>query len=410
MRPFRGGRRRTLATLLLALAPCGLAGAQQEASIEKFEAVDPYTRGQRELMDRAGCVSFGPFHWAAEQSTEDVRKTLEGTPILFIETAHFRLASTLVTYKISEDQIEKDVIEAEVAALRKKLPRVKSSSKLDPWLRAHLIAQRLEAEYADFCQRFGITDAEFADVEARRAQGLELGAGRYLGQKEKFTVLLTETRGAFSRYLRKYTGLENDYSYRFKFSDCYFFGANFEALKDGNRGLEIAFSASTAGAVAQNFLSGFRDSNDAAPEWLSYGLAHFYGRRVDARFNQWNAGGATNSDEDKQWIWEPRVFGLVKNDACVSWEQMMSWKAIADIKPRDHMIAWSRVDWLLQRKPESLHEFLFASTEAIASLGAERDTARFEQQGRAQQKVLNMAPAALDDAWRAWVLKTYSKK
>jgi len=395
---------------LFALCVSSFAHARQDTSIEKFEAVDPYTKGQRELMDRAGYVSFGPFHWAAEHSSEDLRKTLDGTPIVFIETAHFRLASTLASYKISEDQVEKDLFEAEFAALRKKLPRVKPVTKVDPWLRAHLYAQRLEAEYADFCQRFGIADGEFADVATRNAQGAALGMGPYLGQKEKFTVLLAQSRSAFSRYLHTYTGLEHPFSYRFKFSDGYFYGTNFEAFKESNRGLDIALYTSVAGAVVQNFLAGFRDSNGAVPEWFSYGLAHWYGRRIDARWNEWNAGGATNADEDKQWMWEPRVLGLVKNDASVSWEQMMHWTGLADIKPREHMIAWSRVDWLMQRKPESLHEILFALTEPVAAQGADREHARLEMQTRAQQKLWNMSPAALDDAWRAWVLKTYSKK
>jgi hypothetical protein len=402
-----------LVTLFVSLALGCLAAssrAQQDSSIEKFDAVDPYTKGQRELMDRAGYVSFGPFHWAADHSSEDVRRTLDGTPIIFIETAHFRIASTLVTYKVGEDLIEKELIDTEIAALKKKLPKVKATTKLDPWLRAHLYAQRLEAVYVDFCQRFGIADGEFSGAASSATKGASLGAGPYLGQKEKFTVMLAQTHSAFSRYLHTYTGLDHQFSYRFKFSDCYFFGTNFEAFKENNRGFDIALYTSTVGAVVQNMLTGLRDSNGTAPEWLSYGLAHWFGRRIDARWNEWNAGGATNADEDKQWIWEPRVLGLVKNDACVGWEEMMHWKGLDDFKPRDHMIAWSRVDWLMQRKPESLHDVLFAFTEPVAGQGAERERGRFEMQMRAQQKLWSLTPAALDEAWRAWVLKTYSKK
>jgi hypothetical protein len=73
------------------------------------------------------------------------------------------------------------------------------------------------------------------------------------------------------------------------------------------------------------------------------------------------------------------------------------------------MIAWSRVDWLMQKKPEELRALLFAWTEFVPGVGPERERAKLEQQGRVQHKLLGTADA-LDAAWRAWVLKAYFKK
>jgi hypothetical protein len=275
-------------------------------------------------------------------------------------------------------------------------------------LRAHLYAHRLESLYADFCTRFGVKETDFAARDA--AATAAVGAGPYLGQREKFAVLLTQTRSALGRYLRAQLKIENEYAYRYQFSDCAFYGANFEAQKDGNRPLDTALYAAVAGAVVQNFLDGFRASNAAAPEWLRYGIAHWYGRRVDARWNQWNAGGSSGDpNTDTSWKWEPRVRGLVQNDAVVAWDDMLKWKSADSIQARDHMIAWSRVDWLFAQKPEQRRAYLYAVTEPLDATGDARLPKQIERELAAYQSIWKRDPAALDKSWRAWVLDKYEK-
>jgi hypothetical protein len=387
----------------------GAPAAAQDTSLEKIEEVDPYTKGDRAAMQRAGYVSFGPFHWAAGHSSENIKETLGGLPMVFIETAHFRLASNLETHKLTEDKVEKQFIEAELVELKKTLPKVKPTQKIDPWLRAHLYAARLEKLYADFCQRFGIEPADFAPPAPNAPHKPHMGEGAFLGQKDKFTVLLTEKRASLARYLRVYPKYEQSFACRYPFDDCMFYGANFEALKELSQELDLALYCGVAGAVVQNFVDGFRDSNQVTPEWFRYGIAHWFSRRVDARWNQWKAGGPTVPSQDDNWIWEPRVLGLVKNEACLSWEAMMQWKSVEDIQPREHMVAWSRVDWLLSRKVEERRAWLFALTEPMTSLGDQRLPVIRERELAAQRKLWNQDPAALDQTWRAWVLKTYKR-
>ena len=89
-----------LARLCLALAACAApaANAQQEKPEEKFEKTDPYTRGAKAELARAGIESFGPFHWADDIETQDIVEILGSPQILWIETAHFKLGSTLPTF------------------------------------------------------------------------------------------------------------------------------------------------------------------------------------------------------------------------------------------------------------------------------------------------------------------------
>lgn len=394
---------------LTALASAAPARAQ-DTSLEEFTQLDPYTKGQPELMKLLGIVSFEPIAWAGTHRSPDVKAALGGTEVIFIETEHFRFGSTLESYKFGEDREDKLWLNAELAEFKKRLPKFKPPTKLDPWLRAHLWALRLEAWYAEFTQSFGLTPEDFTDLEKRKERGEPMGKGPYLGQAGKFTVLLTEKRSSLGRYLKQFTGLEAEYSYRYKFEDSYFLGSNIETLKDSERGFEIAFAAGVAASLAANFVDAMRDSHGVAPEWLRYGLAHSAARRIDGRFNQWSAGGDPLTADDDSWKWAPRVLGLVKNEVALPWSEMLSWNKLDDIKPRDHMIAWSRVEWLLEARKDKLRELLLALTKPLDDWGPKRDELRLAQQTKALLDVLGADAATLDAQWRAWVVKTYAKK
>ena len=95
-----------LPSLLLALiGPLALElrAAPQEKPEEVFEKTDPYTRGAKDELARAGYESLGPFHWADGIETRDVEETCGVARILWVETAHFRLGSTLQAYERPSD-------------------------------------------------------------------------------------------------------------------------------------------------------------------------------------------------------------------------------------------------------------------------------------------------------------------
>ncbi|MFM7298851.1 MAG: hypothetical protein ACKO4Q_16725 [Planctomycetota bacterium] len=408
----QGGRRTSWAALLaccallLALAPLARA---QDTSLEDFSEVDPYTKGDPAALERLGIMRTGSMPWTETHTSDGVRETLGGVPVIFLETAHFRIASTLETYKPKGDAIEKELLEAEFAAFKKRNRGFKAPAKLDPWLRAHLYAQRCEKLYADFTRAFGIKGEDFLGLEAKAKEGRPMGQGPYLGQKNKYTVLVTESTSAMARYLKAHFQVELEYSYRAKWPDGYFLGTNFEAFEQNGRDLDVCLHTALIGALAQNLLDGYRDSHQAPPNWLRYGLAHWFARKIDTRWNQWNAGGTGDLEADKLHIWEPRVFGLVKNEACTSWAKMMGWKGYEDIQPREHMVAWAAVDWILTARADTARALLYELAEPLNDYGPERPAKLLAQQERAFRKVWDQSPAELDKAFGAWVLKTYRK-
>src|SRR5262245_14144841 len=195
MRRARDGVRIKLAVpwlaLLAAFAP--RAGAwQSTASTEReeaFERVDPYTRGEEAALAKLGYVQYGPFVLYDQVRTEQVEEALGQVAFLWLETAHFKIGSNLRTYKQVGDVREDDKLEAELKRLKKRLPYFAQlpRNKLDPWVRLHLFAQRLEEQYAEFQQRFGLSDGPAA---ARGKDGFEPGTGPYLGMDQKHVVLL----------------------------------------------------------------------------------------------------------------------------------------------------------------------------------------------------------------------------
>ena len=131
--------------------------------------------------------------------------------------------------------------------------------------------------YTAFCDDFGLEPEDYSE------------SGPYLGQSEKFLLLLCERKSEFGRYLAAYLNAEHDSSYRFGwFGECMFLGANIEAIRESfasqaGEPYDTMLHCKVVASLAANFVDGFRASLNPAPVWLSYGLGHVYQRRIDPR-------------------------------------------------------------------------------------------------------------------------------
>src|SRR5262245_27769861 len=106
------------ALLVLAAA----ASAQKSKPPEAPPAVDPYTRGEPEALARAGYRSFGPLRFGPSNS-QTIQSHLGDVPILWVETEHFCLGSSLEEYRPAKSA-EADELERELAELAKVLERI----------------------------------------------------------------------------------------------------------------------------------------------------------------------------------------------------------------------------------------------------------------------------------------------
>ena len=105
------------------------------------------------LIQALGVVAYGPFPWADGKRTEDIDRVLGDNRILWLETAHFRIGSTLKPIDVADDpEARKDVL-AECTELSKRLAKLpKRPKKLEAWHRLHLYALRAETMYGDFAR------------------------------------------------------------------------------------------------------------------------------------------------------------------------------------------------------------------------------------------------------------------
>jgi hypothetical protein len=381
---------------------------------EVFEAVDPYTKGKPELLERAGYASMGPFLFSEGIKTQDVEESLGGVRVLWVETAHFKLGSMLRTYRRCTDDLEEKQLAEELHRLSKKLSRVRPQAReLDPWLRLHLYAQRLEDEYADFEARAGVTDADFTGKPTGDTNpDHDMGPGRFLGCAMKFTVLLTENGTQLDRFARRWLKSPETAWYIADLQGgSWFFGAAAEVMQKAGAPLDSALHALVATGVAECFMYGYRDTSTTRPIWFLHGIALAFGRKAEPR---WSVYLPRDSEgpEDQTWLWEERVNGLVTNKFVPTWDEMFAWKDPNALEPRGHMTAWSRVAWLMETDATGFQKYLHAVTNPIESdpkqaAGPEDEP---ERQRKISAAVLGKTPAELDEAWRKWVRRKYPKK
>lgn len=390
------------------------APVQSQASEDKdevFEKVDPYTKGATEAMDKAEYESFGPFLFAQGIKTEEVEEALGNIQVLWLETKHFKIGSTLRSYKYKGDPKEEKRLDEEIKRLKTRLPAVKpGKNKIDGWLRLHLYAQRLEDHYAEFLERFGFTEADF-DPKTKPAN-LSMGEGPYLGMEMKFTVLLTEKKSGTGRFLRRFLNTETPSWQRwFLPGGSAFLGISQEALKDYNYESDLALWATTASEMSMNFLESFRKAGHAIPVWFKAGYAHMTSRGIDERFTLSAVGTTSNTLDEAAARWEPRVYGLVFNKAAKPWKEMAEWTRWDDLKAQGHLLAWSRARWLLERKAVKPRDFLLALTESMQAVPeADRPKVLVERQEAALEAAIGKSIAEAEAEWRQHVMKSYDKK
>lgn len=413
------GGRTTLAVLLFCLCTAWLAplaGAQSDKALDKdeeFEEVDPYTKGDDAALEKAGYVSYGPFLFAQKIRTQDVEEAFGGLRVLWVETEHFKIGSTLRTYKLGVDPREDDKIEAELKRLKPKLAKFQPPrNKLDPWLRLHLYAMRAEELYAEFCRRYGLTADDF-DAAKRKEGDPNMGPGPFLGMEMKYTLLICDKQSSVGRFLRQFCNTDVKLWQRWTLpGESMFLGISAEALKEFHYERDSDLHATVASELTMNLFDGFRKAHRDIPFWFRAGTAHDAARRVDERCVLAAVGTQHGARDEEQQRWEPRVYGLAFNKAAVPWADMLAWTKWEDLKAQSHLIAWSRVSWLQQRKNTDLRALLLALSEKLPRglEGAERETAHVEKQNAAFQNVLGKPLAELETEWKQWVLKTYPKK
>jgi hypothetical protein len=371
------------------------AGARAQDEIERPD--DPYLKGERSQIKAAGYVDFDRFAWGDGHGTSDIEALLGQVPLLWLETDHFKIGSTLPEYTI--DLEERASIKAELKQLSRRLPRVKKGTKtLDPWLRLYLYAQRLEDFYTDITGRLGVEDLP--------------ETGMLPGSQGKLCVLLLEKKSSLGRYGRRYGGVDAVAALRIYFpgvgSLCYVTCSEF--FEDGFD-KDVALHCQLMWGISQNVLSAYKGFSFSLPRWLADGVSYYYQRRVDPEYPCFSTlkGSMTAAIADSNW---PRkVRARVKVDVYPDATTMMGWVPGVELPFPDHMMMFSRVDYLLTREDDSFARFMAAVKEPFVNTGQVPDYGMVRGRvAEALSSVYGFDEQGFDEAWAEWVLKTYPRR
>jgi hypothetical protein len=380
---------------------------------------DPYTQGDPALLQKAGYVSLGPFPFGSNHTTTQVGDLLGTEPLRWIETAHFRIGCALsgVPLRVEEDWREAWVqrLKPELKRLATRLPRVKPETRdLDPWLRAHLIAQRLEDLYAEVLGNLGATDDSFPSQPDDPADATKLrGLGRYLGMREKFTVLLLQKASSHARYTRAHQKNEIAEPIRYHDSEfgCMYWGAS-EETADSLFRSDYALHSHLVFNVAHNLYTGYRCFGHELPPWLVTGLAHWHSRRVSPRFPTYDRKDDKDRDQRSAfWEWEKRVPGLLKNGAFEPVENLLARTTAGTFGIEQHMQSWSLADFLMTKHKAGAMQFLRTLKDPWHQRQkAPTDTELQTRQLDALRQHLGWTPQQFEAAWREAVLGVKARR
>lgn len=397
--PTRSGRRAARIGLALLLAAPGAAALPQD--------VDPYTEGDPARMAAAGIVSYGGFEFARED-TAGVERLLGVVDVKWIETAHFEIGFGLGPYKLRQEERKK--VAAELERLATRLPEVNpKQTTLDPWLRAHLFAQRLEEAYTDFLSIVELTDADFPDGKKPYLIGQAapyMGEGPYLGQKGKFEVLFLPSEASHLTYLRHYFGLSIKRTQRWNLPERDTLSITIHEGQ-GKLRMDTALHAHVVFNAAHVFLDGLRHYSYDSPRWLLEGLAHWMERQIAPNFNSFDGDEGSSPEMTSKSNWEAEVKKLVASGSAPRLGEMVGFTTFGELTLDHHFATWSMVDYLM-REHRSAFGRMLKGIKGLLDEHALADGSRLaDVQRDLFRSEFGMSYQQFDSAWRAWVSATY---
>jgi len=404
---------RLLLLLLVVSLPLDHLSAQKgkDKEDDKEWLEDPYSENDKDILAAAGIVKEGRFHWADNHSTADIDEALGGARIRWVETAHFRIGSSLGNYTIDKgSKTEKEKIRQEIKRLRERLPNVpKKVKKLDPWLRLHLYAMRAEDLYAEISDLLGVTDESFPISPDLKVNGEYMGEGAYLGMKSKFTLLFFKQESSLGRYRKSFMNAQGDEPIRYMFprDGSLLFGI---AAENDGMASDTTMHCLFVYSLSMNLLNGYRYYRHAMPEWVTTGLGHWFARRIDPTKNYFTKDRLFGTDDKNIWKWRPKVRARIGHDYYPAFTEVLNFKSSEEMKYNEHMMAWSRVDFLMHTRRDGFAKFFKMVKEPFPAGVYPAAEEMIAVQEKALMQAFQLDAASYDEAWAAWCLKNYPKK
>jgi hypothetical protein len=393
-----------------------------------------------ELMKELG-LSYGPFAFAHSNSDQVGQELLISRDVLWLQTPHFRIGSMMKKWKIPVP--ERKAYRAELAEMQATYPEIDPKvSTLDPWLRLHLYAWRMEKMYALFLDHMGLTDEDFLKLPPEeifdqafageytdvinqfeldrggqvRSPGFPewVGMGQFLGEPYRFEIFMCEEESVWREFKLSYFGIKTTHPQRWNIkvestdkgltqsrSRCMLFGISGKQAEVRH---EQHMHNALRHNMAINFLDGYMLYLFDLPSWLREGYAH-YMRRLNLKgysFYDTGEGGAAIDKDLEEWA--PLVRKLVKKNEAADFATLARLNDYVDLDFDAHVVVWSKIEFLITTDKVKFGQFVtkLKSQESGAGMA--------DAQRKAFKEIYGWTMRQADEAWKTWVLETYAVK
>ena len=373
-------------------------------------ANDPYTKGgDPELMKAAGYVSMGGFEFGpAPDTTVETNKALGYLDIRWIETKHFEIGVALPQAKVTGD--ERDKIRAELTEMQAYFEDINPKTRiLDPWLRAHLYAKRVEETYADVQEFLGVTDEDFADNDViynTSARKKYMGIGPHLGQLGKYEILFLPSEGAAVTYLKNKLGLTTKLSQRWNIVE-----RETEMLVvhigQGRMKVDESLHGHTVFNIVHLLLNGYKHYSYELPVWATEGVAHWFERKLNPKWNTFDSAEGAAAEMTKKADWTGPVKKMISSKKAPSFPALIGLRTFAEFELEHHYATWSIVDFLMTAHPEFLPHYMASLSGMKDANGYDDNSEMANVQRQLFKEKLGMSYSQFETAWKEWVAENY---
>jgi len=387
--------------MMLALAALP-ARAQKSKEPRNAPANCPWCHGDKAMMQAAGIVSHGGFEFGSK-NTAWADQFLGGRDLYWIESTHFELGLALGPQKVGPD--ESKAIRAELTELAKVLPEVDPKTRvLEPFMRTHLYAWRLEQTWKRFLELMQVKESDFPDGRSVWLLGQPYwGEGPYVGEKGKFELLVLPTASDQVAFIKEQFGLTIKRTQRWNIIDreSLIVVTNLsenELYTDEQLHGHVVFN------VSINLIDAFKHYSYETPCWLREGLGHYMEREVTPRFNTFDSSEGSIGVQVNKENWNAEVRQLITAGKAPRVAELSALRTYAELEMRHHYTCWSMTRFMIETNPKGyacLNAKLHGRKRADGQADAENLTDVLRD---AFGECLGMSYAQFDDAWRAWAM------
>ncbi len=387
---------------MFALALAGGAVAFPAAVPQKQSRADvcPWCKNDPALMKAAGVLSHGPIPIGAKGSAA-LAAALPSGGWIFLETPHLRWAFSLGTEAL--EIADKKRVRSEMERLRKLLPTVPAeTARLDPWLRLHLHAMKGEELYARFQKLLQVTDADFP--ESRRDEGPFMGNGRFLGEKDKFEVVIHSSRSSHQMFTTDFSGVSITDSFRWHFKDAHKLLVSIPA-EDPDLKHDRWLFPHVAHNLSHAFLCAYKHFSYDPPVWLDEGLAHAIEKEIEPESVTTDGTEGAARETHAPSDWPEAVRKLVGRGKQKSLADLLHTHEFGDLDVDANLTAWSMVRFLIEEHPDALAKILGGVKGQLDAEGRPTGKDMPDLERKLFKETGGWTPASFDEDWRKWAAK-----